>query len=312
MPDQTQPHYVGIDVSKLTLDYALAATVAGQVPNTADGYRCLLELLRPLGGARVICESTGGYERGLVAALWAAGVAVCVVQPGRARAFAQSEGQLAKTDRIDAQSLRRFGQSVILHLTLPTPAEVAELRDLLDRRRDVVERLVELENQLELARPTMQALVRPEQRFLAKQRDALDRKIAAHIQAHASLRAKAARIRELQGAGPVLAATLLAYLPELGALPANTLSALVGVAPHARDSGQSHRPRQIRGGRATLRHVLYMCAVTAIQFNPILAAFYARLRAQGKAAKVCLVAVMRKMLVVLNRLIADPDFCLVS
>ena len=132
------------------------------------------------------------------------------------------------------------------------------LRDLLDRRRDVVERLVALGNQ------------------------------------------------------PVLAATLLAYLPELGALPASTISALVGVAPHARDSGQSHRARQIRGGRATLRHVLYMCAVTAIQFNPILRAFYERLRAHGKAAKVCLVAVMRKMLVVLNRLLADPNFCLVS
>ena len=311
MTDQTQPHYVGIDVSKLTLDYALTGTVEGQVPNTAEGYRRLLEQLRPLGGARVICESTGGYERGLVAALWAAGLEVCVVQPGRARAFAQSEGQLAKTDRIDAQSLRRFGQSVPLHVTQPTPAEVAVLRDLLDRRRDVVERLVELANQLGLARPTLAHWIQREQRFLTKEREALDQAIATQIQDHALLRAKEARIRELKGAGPVLAATVLAYLPELGTLPAKTISALVGVAPHARDSGQSHRPRQIRGGRATLRHVLYMCAITALRFNPILGAFYARLRAQGKAAKVCLVAVMRKMLVVLNRLLADPNFCLV-
>ena len=312
MTDQTQTHYVGIDVSKLTLDYALTETVEGQVANAAEGYRQVLEHLRPLRGARVICEATGGYERGLVAVLWAAGVAVCVVQPGRARAFAQSEGQLAKTDRIDAQSLRRFGQGVALHLTPPPLAEVEELRDLLDRRRDVVERLVELENKLGLARPTLRKLLLPEQRFLEKQRAGLDRKVDAHIQAHAQLSRKAARIRELKGAGPVLTATRLAYLPELGVLPANTISALVGVAPHARDSGQSHRPRQIRGGRATLRHVLYRCAVTAIQFNPILRAFYERLRAHGKAAKVCLVAVMRKMLVVLNRLLADPNFCLVS
>ena len=311
MTDQNQIHYVGIDVAKLTLDYALTGTVEGQVPNTADGYRRLLEQLRPLGGARVVCEATGGYERGLVAALWAAGVEVCVVQPGRARAFARSEGQLAKTDRIDAQSLRRFGQSVALHLTQPSPAEVEELRDLLDRRRDVVARLVGLGNQLELARPTMKKLLLPEQRFLEKQREQLDRQIAVHIQNHASLRAKESRIRQLQGAGPVLAATLLAYLPELGTLPGKTLAALVGVAPHARDSGQSHRSRQIRGGRATLRHVLYMGAVTAIRCNPILRAFYERLRAQGKAAKICLVAVMRKMLVVLNRLLTDPDFCLV-
>ena len=312
MPDQTQPHCVGIDVSKLTLDYALTATAEGQVPNTVEGYRTVLEQLRPLGGARVICEASGGYERGLVAALWAAGVAVCVVQPGRARAYAQSEGQLAKTDRIDAQSLRRFGHGVALQVTQPTPAEVEDLRDLLDRRRDVVERLVELDNQLGLARPTLRKLVVVEQRFLEKQRAGLDRRIEAHIAAHASLRQKAARIRELKGAGPVLAATLLAYLPELGGRPVKTLAALVGVAPHARDSGQSHRPRQIRGGRAALRHVLYMCAVTAVRSNPILRAFYERLRANGKPAKVCLIAVMRKMLVVLNRLLADPNFCLVS
>ena len=312
MPDQTQIQYVGIDVSKLSLDYALTETVEGQVPNTDEGYRCLLEQLRPLSGARVICEATGGYERGLVQTLWGAGIEVCVAQPGRARAFAHSEGKLAKTDRLDAQSLRRFGHGVKLHLTRPTPAEVEELRDLLDRRRDVVERLVELSNKLELARPTLRALVQQEQRFLEKHRDKLDQKITAQIQAHATLRVKAARIRELKGAGPVLAATLLAYLPELGALPANTLSALVGVAPNARDSGLSHRPRCIRGGRATLRHVLYMGAVAAVQFNPILRAFYERLRAQGKAAKICLIAVMRKMLLVLNRLVADPTFNLVS
>ena len=311
MTDQNQTHYVGIAVSQLTLDYALPGTVEGQGPTPAAGYRRLLEQLRPLGGARVIGEATGGYERGRVAAWWAAGLEVCVVQPGRARAFARSEGPLAKTDRIDAQSLRRFGQSVARHLTPPTPAEVEELRDRRDRRRDVVARLVELGNQLELARPTMKKLLLPEPRFLERQREQLDRQIAVHLHNPASLRAKESRIRQLQGAGPVLAATVLAYLPELGALPAKTLSALVGVAPHARDSGQSHRSRQIRGGRATLRHGLYMGAVTAIRCNPILRAFYERLRAQGKAATICLVAVRRKMLVVLNRLLTDPDFCLV-
>jgi len=312
MNAETQICYVGIDVSKGALDYALTPTEEGQELNTDTGHRRLVERLRQVPHARVVCEATGGYERPVVAALLAAGVEVCVVQPGRARAYAQSEGLLAKTDRIDAQSLRRYGQNVTLRLAQPTPEKLAVLRDLLDRRRDVVERLVELENQLGTARKTLREWLERELRFLKKERDALDQAVKKHVAADEQLRVKEARLRELKGAGPILAATLLAYLPELGSLPDKTISALAGVAPHPRDSGKTRRPRHVRGGRAALRHVLYMAAVAAVRFNPILRAVHERLRAKGKPGRVCLVAIMRKMLVVLNRMLANPNFCLVQ
>jgi len=311
MTDQRQTCYVGIDVSKETLDYAVTETETGQVPNTPEGHRRLLERLRAVGHARVICEASGGYERPLVAALLAGQVEVAVVQPGRARAYAQSEGLLAKTDRIDARLLRRYGQHVTLRLAQPTPEKLVVLRDLVDRRRSVVERLVELENQLGTARQTLARWLEREQRFLKKERAALDQEIQEQIAADQQLRDKEARLRELKGVGPILAATALAHLPELGTLPDKTVAALVGVAPHPRDSGKTRRPRHVRGGRATLRHVLYMAAVTAVRSNPILRAVHDRLRAKGKPTRVCLVAIMRKIIVLLNRMCANPHFCLV-
>ena len=312
MSEQKEPHYVGLDIAKEQLDYALSETNAGRVPNTDEGHRQLLQLLRAVPGARVVCEASGGYERAVVAALLDARREVCVVQPGRARDFARSEGQLAKTDRLDAHSLRRYGQAVKLHLTQPTDPAATLLRELLDRRRDLVERLVDVENQLATAGPTLAHWLEREQRFLLKERGALEQAISQHLEDDPDLHQKHARLRELKGVGPVLAATLLAYVPELGTVPDNTISALVGVAPYARDSGKTNRPRHVRGGRAAVRHVLYMAALTAARCNPILREFYARLRAKGKPAQVCLVAVMRKMLTVLNRLIADPHFCLVN
>ena len=147
--------------------------------------------------------------------------------------------------------------------------------------------------------------------FLQKELRETDRLLQDHIDHDDTLRRKAARLRELKGAGPVLAATLLAYAPELGEIDSPQLSALIGVAPFARDSGRSQRPRHVRGGRGVVRHVLYMAAVAATQHNPVLRAFYLRLVAAGKPKLVALIAVMRMMLHVLNRLLADPHFVLV-
>jgi transposase len=259
----------------------------------------------------VICESTGGYERAMVAKLLLAKIEVCVVNPGRVRAFAQAEGLLAKTDRLDAQLLRRFGQKVQPRLHAPMDQAAIVLRELLDYRRQVSDQLVAVRNRLELAGKVLRARLDAQVLFLQKELTETDRLIQEHIDHDDTLRRKAARLRELKGAGPVLTATLLAYVPELGEIESPQLSALIGVAPFARDSGRRHGARHVRGGRGVVRHVLYMAAVAATQHNPLLRAFYTRLVAAGKPKPVALVAVMRKMLHVLNRLIADPNFVLV-
>ena len=303
--------YVGLDVSKDRLDYTLDGVTAASVPNTAAGHARLVKQLRRVPAARVVCEASGGYEREVVAHLLTAGIEVCVVQPSRVRAFAHAEGLLAKTDRIDACLLRRYGEKMQPRLAVPTTPAAAVLRELLEHRRQLSDYLVATGNRLGLAGATLRPRLERQQAFLREELAAVDRLIEQHIDGDDDLRGKAARLRQLQGVGPVLAATLLAYVPELGQLAAAQLAALIGVAPFARDSGQTSRQRHVRGGRRVVRNVLYMAAVSAIRCNAILAAFYARLRAAGKPAAVCLVAVMRKMLGVLNRLVADPHFILV-
>ena len=312
--EQTTPNteatYVGLDVAKDRLDYTVDGTRCDHVPNTASGHARLLAVLHPLRHVRVICEATGGYERAIVAALLVAKIEVCVVNPGRVRAFAQAEGLLAKTDRLDAQLLRRFGQSVQPRLHAPMDQVAITLRELLDYRRQVSDQLVAVRNRLELAGAVLRKRLDGQVSFLQKELKETDRLIEEHIDHDDDLRRKAARLRELQGAGPVLVATLLAYVPELGEINSAQLSALIGVAPFARDSGHTHRPRHVRGGRGVVRHVLYMAAIAATQHNPVLRLFYARLIALGKPKMVALIAVMRKMLHVLNRLLTDPHFAL--
>jgi transposase len=303
--------YAGVDVSKDRLDYALPDQRWGHVPNTAGGHEQLLELLREHPGVRVICESTGGYERAMIAALVQAGVEACLVQPARVRAFAHAEGLLAKTDRIDAALLRRFGETMRPRLVVPENPAAATLRELLEHRRALSDQLVAVQNRLELAGTTLRKLLGRQQTFLKKELASVEAMIEVHIAQDPDLRGKAERLQQMQGVGPVLAATLLAYVPELGQIESAQLSALLGVAPFARDSGTSSKRRHVRGGRAVVRHVLYMAAVAASRFNPVLSVFYRRLVAAGKPKMVCLVAVMRKMLGVLNKLIADPQFALV-
>lgn len=313
--DKTTPSpeatYVGLDVAKDRLDYTVDGIRCDHVPNTAKGHECLVSVLRSLPNVRVICEATGGYERAIVAALLLGKIEVCVVNPGRVRAYAKAEGLLAKTDRLDAQLLRRYGQNVRLRLHAPRDQAAIILRELLDYRRQVSDQLVAVRNRLEVAGAVLHARLQGQIAFLQKELIEIDRLIQEHIDHDETLRPKADRLRQLQGAGPVLTATLLAYVPELGDIKPSQLAALVGVAPFARDSGRSRRPRHVRGGRGVVRHVLYMAAVAAIRHNPVLRAFYLRLVAAGKPKTVILVAVMRRMLHVLHRLLVDPNFVLV-
>jgi transposase len=306
-----EANYVGLDIAKDRLDYAVDGSRCHHVPNTMSGHESFIAALRPLRGVRVVCEATGGYERAIVAALLLAKFEVCVVNPGRVRAFAHAEGLLAKTDRLDAHLLRRFGEKVQPRLHAPMDQAAITLRELLDYRRQVSDQLVAVRNRLPLAGPVLHARLEAQVTFLQNELSETDRLIEGHIDHDDTLCRKAARLRELQGAGPVLTATLLAYLPELGEIESPQLSALVGVAPFARDSGRNHRARHVRGGRGVVRHVLYMAALAATRHNPVLRAFFERLVAAGKPKMVALIAVMRKMLHVLNRLLADPNFVLV-
>ena len=311
--ESTEPvRYVSLDVSKARLDYAIAGQKCRKVPNTAAGIATLITALQPLPGVRVVCEATGGYERRLLEQLHRARMPVCRLQPGRVRDFARAEGTLAKTDKIDVGVIYRYACSMHPRVENPPLPEVTALRELLDYRRQLVDQVTQTTNRLETAGPTLQALLLAQRAQLVAALAQADALVAQHLQAHPALQTKAERMQQLQGVGPVLATTLLAYLPELGEEDDKRIAALVGIAPQAHDSGETSRPRHVRGGRIEVRNVLYMAAVSASQHNPILSVFYQRLRAAGKPANVCLLAVMRKMIVVLNRMLKDPHFTLVG
>ena len=310
MPAKTEPNYVGLDIAKDQLDYCLGEAAEGRCAYTAEGRAELIKKLQPIPGVRVICEASGGYEKLIVAELLQAGIEVCVVQPGRVRAFAYAEGLMAKTDRIDARLLRRFGEKIEVRLAVPIEPALATLRELLEHRRQLTTQLTEVAARLALAGRTLRKLLERQQKFLEQQIEMVDKMIDEHIDEDPDLRMKSERLQQIKSVGRILSATILAYVPELGRIDSPELSALIGVAPHPDDSGNYSHPRHIRGGRAQVRHVLYMAAVCAVRANPILAAFYQRLRAKGKPAKVCLVAVMRKLVCLMNKLIQNPNFAL--
>src|ERR1039458_4065389 len=263
MPDKAEPNSVGLDIAKNQLDYCLTETEEGHCPNTPEGRAQLINKLKGLRHPRIICEASGGYEKIVVAELLQAGLEVCVVQPARVRAFAFAEGLLAKTDRIDARLLRRYGQKVELRLAMPVDAAAATLRELLGHRRQLTTQLCEVEGRMAVARPTLCKHVQRQKIFLAQQIEEEEKMIKEHIDQNPDLRSKSERLQQIKGVGPVLSATILAYVPELGALESAQLSALIGVAPHPKDSGGHRAPRHIRGGRHQVRHVLYLAAVCA-------------------------------------------------
>jgi transposase len=310
MPDTTTSHYVGLDIGKNKLDYCVTDTEEGTCTNDLVGRAGLIKQLLKLDAVRVVCEASGGYEKLIVAQLLEAGLEVCLVQPGRVRSFAYAEGLLAKTDRIDARLLRRFGEKMNPRLAVPVDESSATLRELIEHRRLLTTQLVDIQGRRELAGKTLDKLLQRQGTFIQKQIKTVEKMIEEHIDNDPNLRSKSERLKQVKGVGPVLAATTLAYIPEIGKLEDAQISALIGVAPYAKESCTIVGRRQCKGGRAQVRHVLYMAAVSAARSNPILRTFYERLLAKGKPAKLCLVAVMRKIACLMNRLIADPSFVL--
>ncbi len=295
---------VGIDVSKASLDVAqLPDAETWSVPNDAAGVRAAVARVAALAPRVIVLEATGGYERAVVAALAAAQLPVVVANPRQIRAFARAIGLLAKTDRLDAGLLARFGQQV-QPVPRPLPdAQAQALEALLARRRQLIEMLVGEKNRLGIAPKPVVRSIRDHIRWLEKRVEDIDADLDAQIQASPAWRATDDLLQSVPGVGPGLSRTLLGALPELGALNRKQIAALVGVAPLAKDSGAFRGRRRVWGGRAPVRTALYMAAVTAAHHNPVLAPFYQRLRAAGKPAKLAFTAIARRLLTILNAMV---------
>lgn len=300
----TSTLFVGIDVAKAELEIALRPSgERWSVSNTPQGHAQLVERLKPLSIERIVLEASGGYEKPLLAALGAAGLPVIAVNARQVRDFAKALGILAKTDRLDAQVLAHFAEAIRPALRpLPT-AEAEALQALLVRRRQLVQMLATERTRWHQAQPAVRPSVQTLIEHLEAQLGALDEAVSAQIEASPLWKQKDDLLRSAPGVGPTLARTLLAALPELGSLGRQKISTLVGVAPLADDSGQHRGVRRIWGGRAEVRAVLYMSALSAVRCNPVLRAFYHQLLRRGKPKKVALVACMRKLLVILNAML---------
>lgn len=293
--------YVGVDVSLEVLDVASSTSGESQsFANDVGGIGALVSWVVNQRVALVIMEATGGYESEAAYALTAAKVPVAVVNPRQVRDFARATGKLAKTDKIDALVLARFGEALKPEpRALPDEAQLA-LQDQLSRRRQLLEMRTAERNRMALARPAMRHDIAEHIAWLNKRLAETDKGLKTLIRESPIWREKEKLFRSMKGIGPVNMMILVARLPELGKLSRKKISSLVGLAPHARDSGHMRGRRTCWGGRADVRSALYMAAVAAIAHNPTIRAFYERLKAAGKPPKVALTACMRKMLVTLN------------
>jgi transposase len=297
---------IGLDVSKSWLDGYLPATGKRlRVSNDPGGIDRLLRSLANPGGSLVVMEASGGYERAAHQALVARGVPAAIVNPKRVRDFARGMGLEAKTDRVDARLIARYGAVMRPAATpVPDPAR-AELREILACRRQLIDEITVRRQQLEhLRSPAMRGRVAKALAFLRQEAKELDQLLRQTIRAHPTLVADAALLTSMPGCGPILAATLLAEMPELGALDRRKVAALAGLAPVAKDSGLRENRRVIKGGRGQVRRALYMAAVASLKTDKSpLKARYAQLVARGKPPKLALTALMRSMLVTLNAML---------
>lgn len=297
--------YVGIDVAKDSLELATWPVQSHQsFTNDGAGHDAVVAHVVGLRASLVVLEATGGYEMALACALQAAGVAVAVLNPRQARDFARSMGKLAKTDRIDALGLAHLAQVLSqrddLHkIVKPLPdAQQQLLAAIVVRRRQLLGMQTAERQRLQTCHAHSRESIRVVLELLKKQLAGADAELQAHLnQYHADL---SALLQAVRGIGCKVAATVICECPELGTLTRREVSALAGVAPIARDSGQYRGKRSINGGRAELRKALYMAALVGTRYNPVIRAFYTRLVGAGKPKKVALVACMRKLLTILN------------
>ena len=300
--------HVGIDVSKDRLDVAFYPDHPDggplAVPNDPQGWAELARRCKEVQAARVGLEASGGFEQGVAHALREAGLTVTLLNAHRVRSFARALGRLAKNDRADAATIARFVATIPGRPLRERPAGEAALAQALAMRQALVGRQVDMGNQARSLRdPDLKRMAARQARALAADIKLLDQKLAACVKANPDLKRRYALITSAPGAGPVLACTLLAEMPELGQITRREAGALAGVVPYDHDSGKMRGKRAIWGGREAVRSKLYMAALAACKHNPALKAVRTRLDARGKLPKVAIVAVMRHLITTLNAIL---------
>ena len=299
---------VGIDVAKDRLDVHIRATgEIFDVENNRQGIGMLVKVLKSHHVSVVVMEATGSYEQDVAHALDDAGFPVAIVSADKIRSFIRWKGIKAKTDALDAKLLAEFGATSDVRITVLLNESERGLRDLVSRRRQLVEMKNQEQNHLHRASAVMRPYVEETLAALDKQLAQIQLEIVQALADNPDWRRKLAVLQSMPGVGIVTAATFIARLPELGRLNRRQIAALVGVAPFNRDSGSTQKPRHIGGGRKDLRNVLYMSALVAMRHNPVIRAFSDRLTAAGKAPKVVITACMRKMSVILNAMMRDDE-----
>jgi transposase len=318
MNESIYKDYIGVDVSKAKLDIAIGSTGEyWRENNDAIGIQHIVERLKAIPSSLTIIESTGGLETALITELFANEISFSLVHPARVRNFARSIGLLAKTDKLDAILLARFGEAVKPPATLLPGEAEQKINANMVRRRQLLDMLVAEKNHLCSTCLSLRSKVEEHIAWLENEVEEVNSEIDELIQNLPRLKEKAAILRTAKGVGPVLSAKLISALPELGQLDRKKIAALVGVAPFNRDSGPHRGKRRIKGGRIDVRGVLYMSIVAAIRYNPAISTFYQRLLAAGKLKKVAMVACMRKLLTILNAMVRDmkpfsPSYCAIT
>jgi len=308
----TNTLFAGLDIAKASLQLHLAGQFHG-LTNEAAGHRKLIKFLRAHPSVQVVCEATGGYEKPALNALHTAAIPVSLLEAGRVRHFAKAKGLRAKTDPIDAAVLSEYG-ATFRPAPTPRPSDhQRQLSELTTRRRQLLDLKVVETNRAEHYSDSL-SLKQSRQllALLQKQIAQCDDQIAQLIDQDETFKTKAQRIDAIPGVGPATIGTVLADMPELGRISDHAAAALAGVAPYNDDSGDLSSPRHIAGGRKAVRCALYMAALSAVRHDRILKQFYLRLRAAGKKPIVALTACMRKLIVLMNRLLKNPNFQLAN
>ena len=293
--------FIGIDVSKAQLDVYIHPTAERYcVKQTEEALVAMGENLQSLNPVLVVLEASGGFECSVAGVLATMNLPVVVVNPRQVRDFARATGTLAKTDLIDAQILARFAEAIKPEVR-PIPDDcVQKLSSIAKRRRQIVEMLTMEKNRLSQASGMVATSINDHIVWLTQCLNTIDKDLRISLRESPVWREKEELLRSVPGVGPVLTASVIAYLPELGRLNRKQIAALVGVAPLNRDSGTFKGKRSVWGGRGHLRTILYMGTISAVRFNPTIKIFYERLRQAGKPPKVAITACMRKLLTILN------------